>query len=140
MSPHRIATTPVRQGRITRTLARSLFSGSLPRVVEDDAFGHQALSDEAPECNQQLAGKSHDQLLAGIPVGSGARLVPFYERAVRLIPEETPGKLDHAMTHAGIAGTGETPLAAPGAALVRGLRIPTDPDHCFRLIATTDSA
>ena len=59
--------------------------GRLQRRVQDDAFRHFAGGHEAPQRDQQLAGQSHDQRLAGGAAGFGrARPIPLGQRTVLL--------------------------------------------------------
>jgi len=73
---------------------------------EDDALGHDTISNEVPECDQQLSGQGQDHFLARSGNLVCARPEPACQRAVFLEQQETPGELDHATTHPKVAGSG----------------------------------
>src|SRR5258707_2131926 len=68
---------------------------------------------ELPQRDQQLAGERHDHRLLRVGAAVlGAFAVPFDQRAVALVDEETPGELDERPADAAVAGLGK-PLLAP---------------------------
>ena len=75
-----------------RTLDDQSRSGHLP---QHDAGGDLANGDQAPQCNEQLAGERHDhRRLARALRARGPRAIPLHELALLLEPQEAPGELD----------------------------------------------
>ena len=74
----------------------------------------------APKCDEQFARESDDHSLARSAGFIGHRSIPLHESALLLEHEESPGKLDHAASDAGIASPGESFFPSPLAAFIRG--------------------
>src|SRR5262249_32623053 len=93
---------------------------SLPSVrwTQDHTLGHDAIFDEVPQGDQQLARQGHDHLLARASGVLRARLKPAGQGTLRLSVEEAPRQLNHAAPDPGVSGSGKPFLAAFAAALV----------------------
>ena len=80
--------------------------------TEDDTLRHNAIADEVPQRDEQLARQGNDHLLARAAGVLGARLKPLGQGALLLVVEKAPRELDHAPPHPSIAGSGKPFLAA----------------------------
>jgi len=81
-------------------------------------FGHDAVTRQTPERDQQLARQRHDQRLARRRSIRGSLPIPFGERTVLLEHEEPPRQLDHAAPHARVARAGQSLFTPFGPAFV----------------------
>src|SRR5262245_11151584 len=96
-------------GRSSST-TRGLPSNVAVGWTQDDTLGHDAIADEVPQGDEQLARQGDDHLLARAVLRASFK--PPGQGAVLLVVEETPRQLDHAPAHPGIAGSGQPLLAA----------------------------
>src|SRR5262249_32912833 len=81
-------------------------------------FGHDAIANEVPQGDEELARQCDDHLLARATSLLGARFKPLGQGTLPLKVEEAPGELDHPFPHSIVAGSGKSLLAAFLPALV----------------------
>src|SRR6516225_8934834 len=78
--------------------------------LEHDALGNDALSDIAPQGDEQFAGQRDDGDPADPSLrGADPRPKPAAQRRVRLVTQPKPGKLDHGLAQAAIVLTSRCP-------------------------------
>jgi hypothetical protein len=92
--------------------------GSIAPRGQNDAFWHNALLNEPPQCDQKLARQGHDHRLASAGGVLSAGSKPLRQGAVLLEHEKSPRKLDHAPPNSSVAGAGKPFLPPFCAALV----------------------
>src|SRR6516225_6355936 len=86
--------------------------------LEHDALGNDALSDIAPQGDEQFAGQRDDGDPADPSLrGADPRPKPAAQRRVRLVTQPEPGKLDHGFAQAAIARLRDALIPFDAAAL-----------------------
>ena len=90
---------------------------------QNDAFGHFAEGDEFPQGDQQLSGQRDDHRLADASSSVlRSRPIQAGQFAIRLEHQEPPGELDHSVSNARVACSGQPFLAAFYATFLRRSR------------------
>src|SRR5262249_25586415 len=124
---------PVARDADSAEIVRCCLSDNPPPALvcgtEGDPLRHDAVANEMPQGDEQLARQGDDHLLARTAVVLGASSKPLGQRALLLEFEEAPRELDHRFPDPSVAGSGKPLLAACLAAFVGRAREATVARH-----------